>query len=110
MHGSGWYSLCTGEGGSLCTGGGVSLSMGGGGSLCTGEGISLCTGGGVSLCTGLGVNRLVLGPHLSHSEPLPPDLASEGTKVPPTSDVTGPRDPEPRRSWQWPLKPFLANS
>lgn len=71
---------------------------------------SLCIGGGGSLCTGLVANSLVLGPRLSHSEPLPPDLASEGTKVPPTSDVTGPRDPEPRRLWQWPLKPFLANS
>lgn len=44
---------------------------------------SLCTGGAGSLCTGLGANSLVLGPRLSHSEPLPPDLASEGTKVPP---------------------------
>lgn len=62
------------------------------------------------LCTRGGANRLDLGPRLSHSEPLPPDLASEGAKVPPTSDVTGPRDPEPRRLWQWPLKSFLVHS
>lgn len=49
------------------------------------------------LCTGEGVIKPGLGPCVSHSEPLPPDLASEGTKVPSTSDITGLGDPEPRR-------------
>lgn len=51
-----------------------------------------------SLYTAVDANRLGLGPRVSHSEPLPPDLASEGAQVPPTSDIIGPRDPEePRR-------------